>query len=59
MYATVLREAASEDDLHRFVNAKLLVKHWAELQLPELVQRAWESHHVELQSYGEPVDLED
>lgn len=48
MYATVLREAISEDDLAEFLNETLLRQHWTDLNLPRFTRRVWETTHPEL-----------
>lgn len=47
MYATVLREAASEEDL-AVLNAGVLRAVWPRLNLPDRVRRGWESAFMEL-----------
>jgi hypothetical protein len=48
MYQTVLSEAASEDDVTRFVDRTLLAQLWDSLHLPRRVRYAWELAHPEL-----------
>ena len=48
MYENVLREAIRHDELRRFINKRLLVASWPELNLPDGVRRAWESRHAAL-----------
>lgn len=48
MYATVLREAHSEEELARYLNADILRAVWGELRLPSFVRASWESAHPEL-----------
>jgi hypothetical protein len=45
MYATVLQEAVSPEELTTYLNADLLVTVWRDLFLPRGVRRAWEEHH--------------
>ena len=48
LYATVLREAASEQDIISYVNAQLLKREWLSLNLPRAIRSAWEQRHPEL-----------
>ena len=48
LYETVLSEAASEDDVIRFVDSGLLAEHWGALRLPRRVRYAWELAHPAL-----------
>jgi len=48
MYATVLREAGSEADLIEWLDCRLLLQHWSELNLPAFTRSSWESKHPEL-----------
>lgn len=48
MYATVLREAKSEDDLARFLERDLLVRMWASLRLPVFIRESWERRFPQL-----------
>ena len=50
LYETVLREASSQDDLTRWLNATLLVELWAGLVLPPHLRRAWETRFPALAS---------
>ncbi|MEV8517041.1 hypothetical protein [Dactylosporangium sp. NPDC051484] len=50
MYENVLREAIRHDELRRFLNKRLLVQVWPELNLPHGVRRAWEARHAALRS---------
>lgn len=51
MYATVLREAMSEDDLAGLLNETLLREHWADLNLPRFIREAWEAKHPEMRQW--------
>jgi len=48
MYATVLREAKSEDDLSRFLNRELLVCAWPSLRSPVFIREIWERRFPQL-----------
>ena len=48
MYAVVLREAGSEDEIKSLLNTHLLMQHWADLRLPGFVRGDWEQAHPEL-----------
>lgn len=48
LYATVLREAMSEEDLAQFLDVDVLTSVWGELNLPAFVRAAWEEAHPEL-----------
>lgn len=48
LYATILREAMSEDDLANYVNADVLAAVWTDLNLPAFVRAVWEEAHPEL-----------
>ena len=50
MYENVLREAIRHDELRRFLNRKILVRVWPELNLPHGVRRAWEARHAALRN---------
>jgi len=50
MYENVLREAIRADELRRFLNRKILVRVWPELNLPDGVRRAWEARHPALRT---------
>jgi hypothetical protein len=50
MYENVLREAIRQDELRRFINGRILVQVWPELNLPKGVRRAWEERHPQLRS---------
>jgi hypothetical protein len=49
VYQTVLREAASADDL-AYLNGERLVAVWPELFLPRGVRQAWEEQHPVLRA---------
>jgi len=48
MYATVLREAKSEDDLSRSLDRGLLVRAWSSLRLPDFIRESWERRFPQL-----------
>ena len=48
LYATVLREAHSEEDLTSFLANDLLVTVWRSLRIPGSLRDAWEARHPEL-----------
>lgn len=48
LYRTVLNEAASQDDLHTYVNKRILTGLWASIWLPPAVRHAWEDRFPEL-----------
>ncbi|HZN74345.1 MAG TPA: hypothetical protein VFC00_21975 [Micromonosporaceae bacterium] len=48
MYRTVLNEASSPDDLHAWIDGRLLVRLWPTLWLPPQVRQLWESRFPEL-----------
>ena len=48
MYERVLREAAGSQDLHRYLNAEVLLKVWQDLYLPPQVRAAWERRFPQL-----------
>jgi hypothetical protein len=50
MYRTVLNEAGSADDLHTWLDARMLIQLWRTLWLPAQVRRLWESRFPELTS---------
>lgn len=45
LYQTVLREAATEQDLATYLNGDLLAELWPDLYLPRGVRRAWQDRH--------------
>jgi hypothetical protein len=45
MYETVLREAATVDELRAWLDGDTLVRLWPELFLPAGVRAAWEERH--------------
>jgi hypothetical protein len=49
MYQTVLREAASPEDL-AYLNGAMLLAIWADLRLPKGVRLAWEEQHPALRA---------
>ncbi|GAA2645161.1 hypothetical protein GCM10010399_93800 [Dactylosporangium fulvum] len=52
MYENVLREAIRHDELRRFLNGRMLVRVWPDLNLPHAVRRAWEARHPRLRAAG-------
>jgi hypothetical protein len=48
MYENILREAIRHDELRQWLNGRILVEVWPELNLPRGVRRAWEAQHPEL-----------
>jgi hypothetical protein len=48
VYERVLREAASTDEISRYVNGRALVEVWSRLWLPQRVRRLWEDSFPEL-----------
>jgi hypothetical protein len=51
-YRTVLIEATSPADLHRFLNWTTLKRLWSHLWLPRDLRRAWEERFPELAEIG-------
>lgn len=52
MYAAVLREAVSVEELRTWLDGPTLVRLWPELYLPIWVRRAWRERHPELGDYA-------
>jgi hypothetical protein len=50
MYETVLREAATTDELKSWLDGPTLVRIWADLFLPRGVRHAWEERHPQLRA---------
>jgi hypothetical protein len=50
LYQTVLREAASPEDLTTYLDAGTLIALWPDLYLPKGVRRAWEDQHPVLRT---------
>ncbi|MCL2654793.1 MAG: hypothetical protein FWD65_03730 [Coriobacteriia bacterium] len=48
LYQTVLREAATEQDLQSYLNKELLLLLWDKLTLPKKLQTAWTDSYPEL-----------
>lgn len=48
LYRTVLREAASDDDLRKYLDRNTLLKLWKGLFIPQAVRHAWEQKQPEL-----------
>lgn len=51
VYSNVIREAASEVDLAKFLNPELLTQHWNDLKIPNAIRQAWENQHTRLVAY--------
>jgi hypothetical protein len=49
-YETVLREAATAEELRAWLDGPTLVRLWPELFLPRGVRRAWEERHPALRA---------
>lgn len=52
MYAVVLREAATVDELRTWLDGDTLVRLWPEIYLPRWVRQAWRDRHPELGDYA-------
>lgn len=50
MYRTVINEATSADDLHRYLNEAVLRALWQTMWLPRPLRAAWEHRFPELAS---------
>jgi hypothetical protein len=50
LYRTVINEAATPDDLHRYINEAALLSMWDSIWLPSAVRSAWEARFPELAS---------
>jgi hypothetical protein len=48
LYRTVLNEAASPDDLHRYLDRDTLVALWPSMWLPTWLRDSWEAHFSDL-----------
>lgn len=48
LYETVLREAATEDELRTWLNRAVLARVWPDLFVPAGVRQAWERRFPEL-----------
>jgi hypothetical protein len=48
MYENVLREAIRTDELRQWINARILVRIWRDLNLPRGVRQAWEARYPQL-----------
>lgn len=48
LYRTVINDASSPEDLHTFLNKKMLKRLWTYMWLAVPVRRAWESRFQEL-----------
>ena len=55
LYQTVLREAASPDDLSSFLNEDILLAEWPRLHLPAGTRQAWEDRHPVLRTAAVPA----
>ena len=51
MYQTVLNEAASPADLHRWLDADILRRVWVDLWLPGSLRALWEARFPELATW--------
>ncbi len=52
MYETVLREAASVEELRTWLHGPTLVRLWPDLYLPAGVRQAWEERHPVLRAHA-------
>jgi hypothetical protein len=50
LYATVLREATTDEELAEFLNASTLAAEWSKIFLPKHIRAEWEKRHPELVS---------
>jgi hypothetical protein len=50
MYENVLREAIRRDELRQWINGRVLVRVWRQLNLPRPVRQAWEARHGQLRA---------
>jgi len=48
VYERVLREAATPEEVARYVNGAVLVAMWSQLFLPQRIRRVWEQRFPEL-----------
>jgi hypothetical protein len=48
MYETVLRESRSDEDLHAYLDAELLIALWPTLVLPVQIRALWEARFPHL-----------
>lgn len=48
LYAIVIREALTEEDLAEFIDKGTLLRVWSELDVPQWLREAWEKAHREL-----------
>jgi len=48
LYRTVLNEAASPEDLHRYVDRDTLISLWPSMWLPVWLRQTWESRFPEV-----------
>jgi hypothetical protein len=51
-YQLVLLEAASTDDLTRWIDPDELLRMWRDLYLPRAVRQAWQDAHPQLRAQG-------
>jgi hypothetical protein len=51
-YETVLREAASVEELRTWLDGATLVRVWPDLHLPPWVRQAWQQRHPELAAHA-------
>jgi hypothetical protein len=52
LYTTVISEAATVDDLARFLNKDLLIALWPQLRLPRYCVRRWHTAFPQLAAIG-------
>jgi hypothetical protein len=50
MYENVLREAIRYEELRKWINGRMLVQIWPELNLPRGVRLAWEARYPQLRT---------
>jgi hypothetical protein len=50
MYENVLREAIRHEELRKWINHRVLVRIWPELNLPRGVRQAWEARYPQLRA---------
>ncbi len=50
MYETVLREAATADELRAWLDGPTLVRLWGDIFVPRGVRQAWEERHPSLRA---------
>jgi hypothetical protein len=50
MYETVLREAATVQELHTWLDRSTLIRLWPDIFVPRGVRQAWENRHPVLRA---------